>query len=137
MNTDALNGTSVPGFWRSVCQSAKSHSLAMSRICSQPFRELVLQETGKLISQSPPTCDSELKDRQAQHMQLNAKIGSISHASAMSRLMPEVATQIYESTKKFCDDNSLTSDCALAGVALSKQIATICSTATMRRVTKE
>ena len=136
MNTDGLNRTMIAGFWSIACQSAQSHAMSMSHLCSQPFRELILQETQKLISQTPPTTDAELQNLNAQNMQLSAKISSISHASSMARLTPEVATDIYDATRAFCDDYALTSDCSVAGISLLNQIATLCHTATMKRVTE-
>lgn len=126
----------IASFWGSTLQSAQSHAMSMSNLCSQPFRELILQETQKLITQAPPTTDAELQNLNAQNMQLGAKISSISHASNMARLTPEVATDIYNATKVFCNDNSLTSDCNVAGMTLSNQIAALCHTATMQRMTR-
>lgn len=134
MDTDGLNRTMIAGFWGSTCQSAQSHAMSMSHLCSQPFRELILQETHKLLSQTAPTTDSELQNRNAQYLQLSSKISSISHASSMARLTPEVATDIFNATKAFCDDNSLSSDCSVAGMSLANQIATLCHTATMKRM---
>ena len=134
MNTDGLNRTMIAGFWSSTCQSAQSHAMSMSHLCSQPFRELILQETQDLISQTPPTTDAELQNLNAQNMQLSAKISSISHANSMARLTPEVATDIYDAAKAFCDNSPLTSDCSSAGMSLSNQIATLCHSATMNRM---
>tara|TARA_R110002049_G_scaffold290065_4_gene473313 strand:+ start:2010 stop:2423 length:414 start_codon:yes stop_codon:yes gene_type:complete len=135
MDSNGLNQLMNAMLWGSSCQSSQSHAMAMANLCSQQFGELILQETHKLISRNPPTTAAELQLLNSEKIQLSSKIGSISHADSMARTTPEVATEIYNATKSFCDNNVLTSDCISPGIELSSQISHLCHTATMRRIT--
>ena len=88
----------------------------------------------KLCDQQPPSSDDELQARQGQRLALISKTGSIAHGDCMARMLPAVANEILEATRKFCDRVPLTGDVHSESLALVSEVSGICHRDLMRRL---
>lgn len=133
MSTDGIDHSLIASLWSSTCRSAEAHAITMSSLCSQPFADLIIREATKFTGQAPPRTADQLQCVQSQSLQLSGKISSVSHASSMARMRPDVAEAIHNAARQFCDEHPFTGDCATASMALSSHISALCNSSNTSR----
>jgi len=130
----------IQSLWSSMCQSALSHAASMSRIQrNATASELIASESKKFTQQPPPTTNEELSRRQMQQLALSSRIGTISHAASMVQMHPNVAEQVFQHVRQFCDgplpdDSNGVNELQMASIAISSTMSTLCHADSMDRL---
>ncbi|MDB5340966.1 MAG: hypothetical protein JWN70_6585 [Planctomycetaceae bacterium] len=131
----------VAGRWQQVKKAARSRADVMSQMCSDPFREFIQTLANQFCLQQTPQTTDELLFRTSQSVALSSILNSISSASTMASIHPDVQDQILKEVTTYCEPGLPTNETELGEVlhrdqALSSSVSAICHADTLRQISE-
>ena len=133
MDNPPFNDTICTTQWTTSRNSAQSHAVLMARFCSPAFAELIADAAGDVCNASPPASDAEYNKFLTRSQNLIAIIGSVAHASQMSRSCPSATNEILDATRLFLDHVDFDGDVHVESMRLTSDVSGICHRALMQR----